>query len=110
MSAKFLCTGGPLVWKETVGGTVRFVVRFVVRFDDHPGMWMFHCHILDHEDQGMMMPIEFIPPYQVPKPAATAQAAATPQRCSTPRLLSASTACRLRRTPMLGEWKSGFTA
>jgi FtsP/CotA-like multicopper oxidase with cupredoxin domain len=25
-----------------------------VRFDDFPGKWMFHCHILNHEDQGMM--------------------------------------------------------
>jgi FtsP/CotA-like multicopper oxidase with cupredoxin domain len=29
-------------------------VRFVVRYDDNPGLWMFHCHILDHEDHGMM--------------------------------------------------------
>jgi FtsP/CotA-like multicopper oxidase with cupredoxin domain len=25
-----------------------------VRFDDFPGKWMFHCHIMDHEDMGMM--------------------------------------------------------
>jgi len=29
-------------------------VRIVVRFDDFPGKWMYHCHILDHEDMGMM--------------------------------------------------------
>jgi FtsP/CotA-like multicopper oxidase with cupredoxin domain len=29
-------------------------VRLIVRYDDFPGMWMFHCHILDHEDHGMM--------------------------------------------------------
>jgi len=29
-------------------------VRLIVQFDDYPGLWMFHCHILDHEDAGMM--------------------------------------------------------
>jgi len=29
-------------------------VRIIVRFDGYAGKWMFHCHILDHEDQGMM--------------------------------------------------------
>jgi FtsP/CotA-like multicopper oxidase with cupredoxin domain len=33
-------------------------VRFIVRYADHPGKWMFHCHILDHEDQGMMGVLE----------------------------------------------------
>jgi FtsP/CotA-like multicopper oxidase with cupredoxin domain len=28
--------------------------RIAVRYDDRPGMWMFHCHILDHADMGMM--------------------------------------------------------
>jgi FtsP/CotA-like multicopper oxidase with cupredoxin domain len=25
-----------------------------LRFDECPGMWMFHCHILDHAELGMM--------------------------------------------------------
>lgn len=29
-------------------------LRFLVRYDNRPGMWMFHCHILDHADAGMM--------------------------------------------------------
>jgi len=29
-------------------------LRFLVRYDNRPGMWMFHCHILDHADVGMM--------------------------------------------------------
>jgi FtsP/CotA-like multicopper oxidase with cupredoxin domain len=29
-------------------------VRFVVRFDDRAGSWMYHCHILDHADGGLM--------------------------------------------------------
>ena len=26
----------------------------LVRFDERPGDWMYHCHILDHADGGMM--------------------------------------------------------
>ena len=28
--------------------------RFAVRLRRPPGMWMFHCHILDHAEAGMM--------------------------------------------------------
>jgi FtsP/CotA-like multicopper oxidase with cupredoxin domain len=28
--------------------------RVIVRYASYPGKWMFHCHILDHEDHGMM--------------------------------------------------------
>jgi FtsP/CotA-like multicopper oxidase with cupredoxin domain len=41
-------------WKDTVNVPKHGTVRFVVRYDDYPGKWMFHCHILDHEDHGMM--------------------------------------------------------
>lgn len=41
-------------WKDAVNVPKHETVRFVVRFDDFPGKWMFHCHILNHEDQGMM--------------------------------------------------------
>jgi FtsP/CotA-like multicopper oxidase with cupredoxin domain len=41
-------------WKDTVNVPKHETVRFIVRFDDFPGKWMFHCHILDHEDHGMM--------------------------------------------------------
>lgn len=43
---------GP-TWKDTVnvarGGTVRFLVR-----QDMPGLRVYHCHILEHEERGMM--------------------------------------------------------
>jgi FtsP/CotA-like multicopper oxidase with cupredoxin domain len=50
------------VWRDTLyikeGET--YVIR--TRFLDHAGLSVFHCHILDHEDQGMMMPLEFVDP------------------------------------------------
>jgi FtsP/CotA-like multicopper oxidase with cupredoxin domain/mono/diheme cytochrome c family protein len=41
-------------WKDTVNVPKHSTARIVVRFDNHPGLWMFHCHILSHEDAGMM--------------------------------------------------------
>jgi FtsP/CotA-like multicopper oxidase with cupredoxin domain len=44
----------PLEWKDTVNVPLEQTVRVVVRYDDRPGSWMFHCHILDHADGGLM--------------------------------------------------------
>jgi FtsP/CotA-like multicopper oxidase with cupredoxin domain len=45
----------PLVWKDTVDVPFKSSRRIVVRFDeDRPGAWMFHCHVLDHADGGLM--------------------------------------------------------
>jgi FtsP/CotA-like multicopper oxidase with cupredoxin domain len=44
----------PLAWKDTVDVPLEKTVRFVVRFDDRAGSWMYHCHILDHADGGLM--------------------------------------------------------
>ena len=30
------------------------LVLSLVRYDDRAGSWMFHCHILDHADGGLM--------------------------------------------------------
>ena len=47
-------------WKDTVlvwpGETVRIVARFL----DYTGLYMFHCHILEHEDFGMMGQFEVV--------------------------------------------------
>lgn len=41
-------------WNDTVNVPKHSSVRIVVHFYDYPGRWMYHCHILDHEDEGMM--------------------------------------------------------
>ncbi|MGI9078919.1 MAG: multicopper oxidase family protein [Gemmatimonadaceae bacterium] len=41
-------------WKDTVNVPKHGTARFIVRYAKYPGKWMFHCHILDHEDHGMM--------------------------------------------------------
>ncbi len=42
-----------LGWKDTVNVPTKSTVRYAVRFDN-PGAWMFHCHILEHAERGMM--------------------------------------------------------
>jgi FtsP/CotA-like multicopper oxidase with cupredoxin domain len=44
----------PMAWKDTINVPIDATVRFLVVFDERPGMWMFHCHILDHADGGLM--------------------------------------------------------
>jgi FtsP/CotA-like multicopper oxidase with cupredoxin domain len=43
-----------LAWKDTVNVKPNETVRLAVKFDGFPGVRVFHCHILDHEDLGMM--------------------------------------------------------
>jgi FtsP/CotA-like multicopper oxidase with cupredoxin domain len=61
----------PLAWKDTVSVPYDEVVRIAVRFDDRPGRWMFHCHILDHADGGLMGMVEVSSaPASAPDPRA----------------------------------------
>ena len=48
-------TGGKVPeWKDTVDIPVGKTVRIAIKFDERPGGWMYHCHILDHAELGMM--------------------------------------------------------
>lgn len=42
-----------LGWKDTVNVPQKATVRLAVAFDN-PGLWMYHCHILEHTERGMM--------------------------------------------------------
>jgi FtsP/CotA-like multicopper oxidase with cupredoxin domain len=44
----------PMAWKDTVNVPINGTVRVLVTFDERPGTWMFHCHILDHAEAGLM--------------------------------------------------------
>ena len=47
-------------WKDTVRAHANMVTRFIVRFDGYPGKYVWHCHILEHEDNEMMRPYEVL--------------------------------------------------
>ena len=48
-------------WKDTVNVPAGQSVRVRIPFRDIPGKAVYHCHILDHEDLGMMGVIETRP-------------------------------------------------
>jgi len=52
----FLVDGGPLgpIWKDTVNVPGGSSVTVTIPFGARPGRTVFHCHVLDHEDLGMM--------------------------------------------------------
>jgi FtsP/CotA-like multicopper oxidase with cupredoxin domain len=41
-------------WEDTVNVPPRGRVRIAWMPDDRPGLWMYHCHILEHHAGGMM--------------------------------------------------------
>ncbi|MEO7042619.1 MAG: multicopper oxidase family protein, partial [Gemmatimonadaceae bacterium] len=45
-------------WNDVVNVPKHETMRFIVKYSDYPGKWMFHCHILAHEDNGMMAVLE----------------------------------------------------
>lgn len=46
--------------KDTVLISPGEVVRVIIRFGDYKGVYMYHCHLLEHEDDGMMGQFEVI--------------------------------------------------
>ena len=62
LSRSVLSTGAPLPlephemtsWKDIVRVGADERVRVIARFEDYPGRFPYHCHILDHEDHEMM--------------------------------------------------------
>ncbi|HYX53847.1 MAG TPA: multicopper oxidase [Candidatus Limnocylindrales bacterium] len=60
--------GGPAIpppateagWKDTVQATHGFVTRIIAKFGPYPGRYVWHCHVLEHEDNEMMRPFEVI--------------------------------------------------
>jgi spore coat protein A len=48
-------------WKDTVQAHPGMVTRIIVRFEGYPGRYVWHCHILEHEDNEMMRPYEVRP-------------------------------------------------
>ncbi len=65
MEVKF--TGPPIPpdpnetgWKDTVRAIPGYVTTIMMRFTDYCGSYVWHCHILEHEDYDMMRPLEVV--------------------------------------------------
>jgi spore coat protein A len=50
-----------LGWKDTARVNSKTVTRIIVPFVGYPGRYVWHCHILEHEDNEMMRPYEVLP-------------------------------------------------
>ncbi len=48
-------------WKDTVRADPAMVTRIVTRFEGFTGRYVWHCHILEHEDNEMMRPFDVVP-------------------------------------------------
>lgn len=51
-----------LGWKDTVLVNPGETMRILTRFDSHHGVFVHHCHNLEHEDAGMMQNFEVLAP------------------------------------------------
>ncbi len=45
-------------WKDTIQADPGYVTRLMMRFGPYEGRYVYHCHILEHEDHDMMRPFE----------------------------------------------------
>jgi len=48
-------------WKDTVRAEPGMVTRIIAKFEGYPGRYVWHCHILEHEDNEMMRPYDVLP-------------------------------------------------
>jgi spore coat protein A len=49
-------------WKDTVRTDPKMVTRIIVPFVGYAGRYVWHCHILEHEDNEMMRPYDVVAP------------------------------------------------
>ncbi|MDR3444062.1 MULTISPECIES: multicopper oxidase domain-containing protein [unclassified Dyella] len=48
-------------WKDTVRADPGMVTRIIAKFEGEPGRYVWHCHLLEHEDNEMMRPFQLLP-------------------------------------------------
>jgi spore coat protein A len=68
---RILVTGPPVSpalnergWKDTVRANPGEITSIIMRFVPYAGLYVWHCHILEHEDHEMMRPYEVVRPNQ----------------------------------------------
>jgi len=74
--------GGPCypydTMKETWYLAAGETLEVKLKFTDHLGMYMLHCHMMEHEDDGMMTQFEVVRPSPTPRPRPTPGRRPTP--------------------------------
>ena len=80
-------------WRDTISLPTPGNVTIRFQPTGFTGMTLVHCHIVAHEDQGMMMPLQIIDPARAaaaPAAAAAAGAAAAAAAAAAPSSTSAA--------------------
>jgi FtsP/CotA-like multicopper oxidase with cupredoxin domain len=54
------------------------ILELKLKFTDHTGMFMLHCHMMEHEDDGMMTQFEVVRANPTPRPQPTPRPRPTP--------------------------------
>lgn len=49
-----------IAWKDTINLPPRSKTKIAWMPDNRPGIWMYHCHILEHHEAGMMAHFEVV--------------------------------------------------
>ena len=49
-------------WKDTYNLKPRTKIKIAWMPDNRPGIWMYHCHIIEHHEAGMMANFEVVDP------------------------------------------------
>ena len=47
-------------WKDTVRADPSVITRIIIPLEGFTGRYVWHCHILEHEDNEMMRPYEVV--------------------------------------------------
>jgi spore coat protein A len=51
---------GEAGWKDTVRADPGMITRIIIPFEGFAGRYVWHCHILEHEDNEMMRPYDIV--------------------------------------------------
>jgi spore coat protein A len=47
-------------WKDTVRADPGMITRIIIKFEGFTGRYVWHCHLLEHEDNEMMRPFDIV--------------------------------------------------
>ncbi len=47
-------------WKDTIRCEPGTITRIIIPFEGYAGRYVWHCHILEHEDNEMMRPYDVV--------------------------------------------------
>lgn len=81
--------GSPL-WRDTLAMKHGYTYELLTKYEDFTGDFVDHCHILDHEDNGMMERVRIQNPLPPSPSGVTSPVSSSPASASNTRVVSAA--------------------